>query len=484
MAHQAQASEELKPFRLGGNHTRKFGILAVAGIVLFLLGIVLSTIKLPTEEAESHASAAPAQEHHQGTGADAGQEGNPHAAKGEAHATGHAATGHVIHDTKSEGGTWRRAEWHEEQEDAPHLEKEVTMSSKVGVSLLIGVWWWLLVALFGIFFISIGYAANAGWYIMFKRVLENYYRYLPIGAILLLVIFFAWGKHIYQWYALPVGADELIDGKRGFLNVAFILGTGGLLVGIWAFFGHLLRKNSLAEEAEGGLGHHQKSMVASLGFLPVFAFGFSAFAFLWIMSVDPHWFSTIFAVYCFAGMFVAGMTVTMFITTGLKKEGYLPDLSADHLHDIGKFMFAFSIFWAYIWLSQYLLIWYANIPEETIYYYNRFQDYKLLFALNLLINFFFPFIALMTRDAKRKADSLRATGRVMLFGRFLDVFLLLVPGALGGEGGFHVMLMAAGAVCVVGAVFLYAVYSGFNGLKMEPRNHPYYEESLHHTTGV
>lgn len=499
MAHQA--TEELKPFRMGSHHTRNFGILAAVGVVLFVLGIVFSLIKLPAAEEESAAPAGKEEHHEEGAKpehhgdaggkltvqyASANHEAEAHGgakAEGEEHAAaGHG--GHVIHDTKSEGGTWRRAQFHDDQAIATHHEKEVTLSSKIGVALLIGGYLWLAVALFGIFFMAVSYTANAGWYVMFKRVLESFYRFLPIGSIILLIVFFAFGASIYDWRAESAAHDELIQHKSAFLNVAFILGTGVLLVGVWALLGHMLRTNSLAEEANGGLTYHKKSQGTSILFLVLFGFGFSAFAFLWIMSVDPHWFSTIFGVYCFAGLFVSGMTVTMFITTGLKKEGYLPNFSADHLHDIGKFMFAFSVFWAYIWVSQYLLIWYANIPEETIYYYNRFQDYSVLFAVNVLINFIFPFIALMTRDAKRKAESLRSAGRVMLFGRFLDAFLLLVPGALGAHGGFSVMLMAAGAVCVFGSVFLFVVYSGFNGLKMEPTKHPFYEESLHHSTGV
>ncbi|MFN8397219.1 MAG: quinol:cytochrome C oxidoreductase [Bacteroidia bacterium] len=502
MAHQA--SEELKPFQFGGHHKRKFGILAGVGVLLFILGIVLSTIKLPADEAaESHG--APAKEEHGAKpehGSAAGKPtaqfasaqheaaGHAEGEKAEGHAAAthegdHAAGGHHMEDdAKSPNGTWRRAQWHEEQEIAPHHEKEVTMMSKIGVSLMIGSYWWFAVALFGVFFMAVGYAANAGWYVMIKRVLESYYRYMPIGAVVMLIVFFAFGEHIYDWRAPMAEHDELIQGKSAFLSVGFILGTGFLLVGIWSWFGHLLRKNSIAEEAQGGLVYYEKSRKTGILFLPFFGFGFSAFCFLWIMSVDPHWFSTIFAVYCFAGLFVSGLTVTMFITTGMKREGYLPNLSGDHLHDLGKFMFAISVFWAYIWISQYLLIWYANIPEETIYYYNRFQDYKLLFAVNLLINFFFPFITLMTRDAKRRVESLRFAGSVMIFGRFLDAFLLFVPGALGSEGGFSVMLMSAGAVCIFGALFLFLIFSGYNGQLMEARKHPFYEESVHHSTGV
>jgi hypothetical protein len=495
------ATEDLKPFRLGSNHSKGFLTLALVGIVLFVLGIGLSFVKLAGEEEETHApapAAAPAGEHggagehhsDAGTGKMAQYASADHAATtpaeggATAEATHHEA--HHIFDDTTESGTWRRAHWHEDNAIEAHHEARVPgLAAKIGVSLMIGGYWWFAVALFGVFFIAVCYTANAGWYLPIKRILENYYRFLPIGIAIMLAVFFGFGSEIYEWMVPGIGEhDALIHHKEPFLNVAFILGTGLLLVGLWAFCGHLLKQQSKKEDVEGGLANYMKSKVVSVAFLPLFGFGFSFFIFLWIMSVDPHWFSTIFAVYCFAGLFVSGMTVTMFITTGLKREGYLPSFGADHLHDIGKFMFAFSVFWAYIWVSQYLLIWYANIPEETIYYYNRFQDYKLLFAVNVLINFVFPFISLMPREAKRKIESLRSVGRVMLFGRFLDAFLLLVPGALGAAGGFHVMLMAAGAVCLVGAIFLFVVYKGFEDAPIEARKHPFFEESLHHNTGV
>jgi hypothetical protein len=528
MAHQA-STEELKPFRKGSHHNRNILIMAGLGVVLFVAGILLSLVKLPAEEGGDHGPAAPAgkEEHHDGAGgghkdhhsdaggkttvqyASAGHKVAPNAHEQEEGGGGHSdphspaepnepnpksghhtepAHGghgmHVIFDDTAANGTWRRAHWHADQEIGAHHEKEVTLMSKIGVSFLMGTYWWFAVALFGVFWIAVSVTANASWYVMFRRIIENYYGFLYVAIGLLMAVFFGFGSSIYEWVAVERGHDALIDGKRGFLNAAFIVGTGALLVGIWAFIGHMFRKNSMEEEVNGGTTYFFKQRGIALIFLPLFGFGFSAFAFLWIMSVDPHWFSTIYAVYCFAGLFLTGFTVTMFLTTSLKREGYMPNFSADHLHDIGKLMFAFSVFWGYIWVSQYLLIWYANIPEETIYYYNRFQEYKALFGLNVVINFFFPFIVLMTRDAKRKAESLRFAGGVMLGGRFLDLFLLLVPGALGSEGGFSVMLMGAGMVCLVGALFLQRFYAGINGVKLEPRNHPYFEESVHHSTGV
>jgi hypothetical protein len=402
---------------------------------------------------------------------------------GGGHDTG-AHGGHGVDDSHQENGTWRRAVVYPEQYTMVHHHKEVTTMGKIGASLLGGTFFWLIVALFGVFFIAVGYLANAGWYVYVKRILENYYRFLPIGGLMILAIFFIFGKDIYEWYALEEGVDALIDHKRGFLNVVFVIITAVFIVGIWTFMGHLLKKASLSEENEGGLTWYQKSMRYSAIFMPIFALGFVTCAFIWLMSIDAHWFSTIYGVYCFAGLFVSGMTITMFIASHMHEKGFMPRLTGDHMHDMGKFMFAFSVFWAYIWVSQYLLIWYANIPEETVYYYQRLENYQLLFALNVVINFVFPFIALMTRKAKREIASIRSVGRVMLAGRFLDIYLLIAPGVLGAEGGFGTMLMMFGAFLLMGGIFLFVVFKGFEDAPMEATKHPYFEESIHHDTGV
>lgn len=483
------------------------------GLVLLILGFVLSNIDLGS--GDSHGGDHKLHEEHEGaksddhsdasTGDDVvhyasnqdaghheegahghGEEhgdaahGDAHgdAAHGEDHAHGHDISGH------KENGTWRRAVVHPEQVIATHHTKEITAGSKFGASLLGGTFYWFIIALFGVFFIAVGYLANAGWYVYFKRVLENYYRFLPIAGVVLIATFFIFGKDIYEWYALDKGVDALIDHKRPFLNIAFILATGVLLIAIWSFFGHLFKTGSLKEDAEGGLANYKKGIRLSAMFMPLFGLGFSLFTFMWLMSIDAHWFSTIYGVYCFAGLFVTGMTVTMFISTHLKEGGFLPRLTGDHVHDMGKFMFAFSVFWAYIWVSQYLLIWYANIPEETFYYYQRLENYQLLFALNVVVNFLFPFIALMTRNAKREFASIRSVGRVMLVGRFLDIYLLIAPGVLGAAGGFSTMLMMFGAVLLMGGIFLFVVFKGFEGAPLETTKHPYFDESLHHDTGV
>lgn len=455
---------------------------------------------------EDHSHDGHGEESHDGAAAHADGHGGDHGdGHGEAHGSGHGAH----HSDHLENGTWRRAYLHEAQtyiydeegkvvmvdghpaHDGAH--HEVSDMSKFGSSLLAGSFWWLCVALFGVFFIAVGYLASAGWYITIKRILEPFYRFIPIGGLLILAIFFIFGESVWDWRYYNVNKmdgdtqvlyDHLIDHKSGILNVIFIIVTCVFIVGLWTLFGHLLRKASLKEEEIGGLEMHKKSIGYSAMFLPIFALGFCLCTFIWIMSLEPHWFSTIYAVYCFAGLFVSGAMVSSLIAMHMNEKGFLNVFHGDHLHDMGKFIFAFSVFWAYIWLSQFLLIWYANIPEETVYFYDRFQDYYFLFAANFVINFIFPFLALMTRNAKRKHLSLRSVIRVMLVGRFLDVFLLIAPGALGAEWGFGDMVMYAGSFVFIGGIFMIIVFRGFAETSLIAKKHPFYEESVHHSTGV
>ncbi|HHG85461.1 MAG TPA: hypothetical protein ENJ82_12005 [Bacteroidetes bacterium] len=462
-------------FRLTSKHTRNFGGMALLGVILLILGYVMSIVDLPGNHAADHHAATV-------------EHSDDHAVEPTGHehgeATGHGSHAEADQSGHMEDGTWLRAVVHPKQIHGVHHHTEVSGMTKFGASFLGASFWWLAVSLFGVFFIAVGYLANVGWYVMLKRVLENYYRFLPFVGGILLLVFIIFGKDIYMWKAVEEGTDALIDGKRALLNGVFFIASVVLLVSVWSLLAHMIKKASHAEEAQGGLENHKKSIKFSAIFMPTFGLGFSAASFLWLMSVDPHWFSTIYAVYCFAGLFVGGMTVTMFITTHLRDKGHLPNLHGDHLHDMGKFMFAFSIFWAYIWVSQYLLIWYANIPEETVYYFQRMENYQLLFALNVVLNFVYPFIAMMPRKAKREAASLRSVGRVILLGRLVDVYLLIAPGVLGAEGGFATLVMMAGAFLVLGGGFLFVVFKGFEDAPLEAKNHPYFGESIHHETGV
>ena len=224
------------------------------------------------------------------------------------------------------------------------------------------------------------------------------------------------------------------------------------------------------------------------------------------MSVDAHWYSTLFAWYTGASWFVAAMALTILMTIYLKGKGYLEYVNIEHLHDIGKYMFAFSIFWAYLWFSQYMLIWYANVGEETVYFFHRQQNYPVLFYGNLLLNFVAPFFILMRNDTKRKYGTLIFTSIIVFFGHWLDFFQMIKPGARmtamealahhGGENGHEVAehaeqlgfamgftipgLLELGTMLGFLALFAYVVFNRLTKASLLPKNDPYLAESLHH----
>ncbi|MEL7006844.1 MAG: hypothetical protein AAFN93_29585 [Bacteroidota bacterium] len=215
-------------------------------------------------------------------------------------------------------------------------------------------------------------------------------------------------------------------------------------------------------------------------FLVVFAVSSSIASWDWIMSIDTHWFSTMFGWYVFASWWVSGLALTAFIAVLLKDKGYLSIVDANHIHDIGKFMFAFSIFWTYVWFSQFLLIYYAHIPEETIYFVERWKsdEYSSLFFLNIILNFLLPFLVLMTRDAKRHSRFIKVIAPVILIGHWLDFYLMVTPGTLKENGGFG--FLEFGVMFIYSGAFIFVVLTQLSKMSLYGKNHPMLKESLHH----
>jgi hypothetical protein len=187
-----------------------------------------------------------------------------------------------------------------------------------------------------------------------------------------------------------------------------------------------------------------------------------------------------FGWYVFASWFVSGLAAITLVVVFLKEAGYLKVVNANHIHDLGKFVFAFSIFWTYIWFSQFLLIYYANIPEETFYFVERWKSdhYAPYFFINLILNFFFPFLMLMTRDAKRHIIFLKIVCFAVLFGHWIDFYLMVTPGTLKDNGGFG--FLEIGLIMIYGSAFLFVVLSSLAKHPLIAKNHPMLEESLHH----
>lgn len=347
------------------------------------------------------------------------------------------------------------------------------------------------IGLVGVFFFAIQYAAQAGWSAGIKRIPLAFGSWIPIAFVLLLVLFLVGGHEIFHWTHASLyaeeGGDEIIKGKAPYFFFpleggsfpAFWVARLVIFFTVWYLMFRKLRSLALQEDLEGGTSKWYQMRKTSAIFLVFFAVSSSMAAWDWVMSIDTHWFSTMFGWYVFASWWVAGLALTLFIIVMLKDKGYLAIVNANHLHDLGKFVFAFSIFWTYIWFSQFLLIYYAHIPEETIYFAERWSGhYSPVFFINLILNFFFPFLVLMTRDSKRHTRILKVVCPVVVFGHWIDFYLMISPGTIGHDSGFG--FLEVGLILVFLSAFLFVFYNSLSKAPLFAKNHPMLKESLHH----
>lgn len=291
------------------------------------------------------------------------------------------------------------------------------------------------VAFMMLFFLAAMYLAYSGWHVVFKRVLEAYSLFLPIGLLLMIpIIAGVWlhWHHIYHWAAPGITeTDKIIAGKSGFLNPTFFTVFSLVVMAFFAFYAFKIRGISVKEDEEGTKEYsfYRKLKVNSGIFLPIAGFTSAGIIWLWVMSIDPHWYSTLYAWYATASWLVAAIAMIILTIIFLKFSGYFSFVSDEHLHDLGKYLFGFSVFWTYLWFSQYMLIWYSNVGEETIYFQQRQEQYPVLFWANLAINFILPFFVLMRNSTKRRFGTLGFVAAMLVFGHWLDYYQMIKPGA-------------------------------------------------------
>lgn len=344
----------------------------------------------------------------------------------------------------------------------------------------------------GFFFVAIQYAAQAGWSAPIKRIPLAMGSWIPVSGILMLGLWFLVKGDVFHWthHNLYEGseADKILIGKSPYFF--WPLHAGGfplfyilrmvIFFGLWYWFFTLIRKKILAEDIEGGTSNWLSARKWSAIFLVFFGYSSSVAAWDWVMSIDPHWFSTMFGWYVFASWWVTGLAMITLIVSYLKDAGYLKMVNANHLHDLGKFVFAFSIFWTYIWFSQFMLIYYANIPEETVYFIERLKNapYSWIFYANLILNFVFPFLLLMTRDAKRHTSMLKVVCPIIIVGHWLDFYNMVTPGVMQYDGGIG--FLEIGLAMIFLAAFLLVALSALARYPLVAKNHPMMAESMNH----
>ncbi|MCP3994287.1 MAG: hypothetical protein GY722_04365 [bacterium] len=356
----------------------------------------------------------------------------------------------------------------------------VVAPERIWPNVLLSAMYFIGLGLAGMLFLAFLYMTSAGWSICFKRVAEAVASTLPVGAVLVLLSLGGIGV-LYEWsHADVVAADPLLQAKAVWLNVPFFVARSVVYLAVWLLFYQAMVRTSRRQDETGGLAGYRKSAALSAGFMAAFAVTFTLSTFDWLMSLQPHWFSTMYAVYNFSGAFVSGLAMITLVVILLRRQGALKGVVTEHhLHDLGKLILGFSTFWAYIWFSQYMLIWYSNLPEEVTYYGARHGGaWAVLSAANVLVNWLIPFLVLLPRGAKQTDSTLLRVCCLLLVGRWLNLYVMIQP--VFEESAPALGIWEIAPVVGAAALFVMALRRGLGAADLIPRGDPYLKESLHH----
>ena len=439
--------------------TKKIKIFSLALIMLGLLGIAFGFYSAPSTIEE--AKEIIANSHH----------GDDHASNHDYPGEAHSSMIESSKDYNSE-----HSEGHEMSHDE-HVFHQ--LANRPWAAVYVAAFFFFMISLGTLAFYAIQRAAQAGWSPLLFRVMEGITGYLLPGGIIVLVILLLSAlhfNHLFIWMDPEVVEhDKIIKAKSGYLNVPFFLARGVFYLAGWSLYRYFSRKFSIAQDNSSDISNHVKNFKLSAGFLAFFIVTESMMSWDWIMSIDPHWFSTLFGWYVFASMVVSAITVIAIMIIFLKSLGYLEKVNHNHLHDLAKFMFGFSVFWAYLWFSQFMLIWYANIPEEVTYFITRLEDYQIPFFGMLVMNFILPFLILINSDFKRLNWIIVSAGIIILIGHYMDVFNMIMPSAVGDQWSFGIPEL--GSVMFFAGLFIYIVFDSLTKAPLEATGDPLNKES-------
>lgn len=454
---------------------QRLKITAFALMGLGFIGLAIGFASAPSTEAEAQAMVAGAH------GGHVDAHGSEHSSHDNHSSDTHKEKNHHddAHATTDTHGEHHADEAHGEDHHGEHLLHQ--LQNKPWAALYVAAFFFFMIALGTLMFYAIQRAAQAGWPILLFRVMEGITAYLVPGSIIIYVFLVLTGlhaNHLFVWMdAETVAHDEIIQGKVGYLNVPFFLIRAAIYLLGWNAYRYFSRKFSLAQDAApaGDISNHKKNFRISAVFLVFFFVTESMMSWDWIMSLDPHWFSTLFGWYVLASMLVTAVTVIALVSIYLKSKGYLPKVNDSHLHDLAKFMFGLSVFWTYLWFSQFMLIWYSNIPEEVTYFLTRIDDYNLPFFGMVVMNFVFPLLILMSSDYKRSNWIIVMAGIIIVLGHYIDIFNMIMPATVGGQ--WFIGWAEIGGFLFFAGLFIYVVFRALTKVPLEASGDPYVGES-------
>ncbi len=350
-------------------------------------------------------------------------------------------------------------------------------------SYLVAFFYVSCLALGGLFFTAIQHIAKAGWSTSVRRLPEAMTSFLPVVVLGSMILILGL-KHLYPW-ANPeiVAHDPVIQAKAAYLNTGFLIVRLLIFSLGMFFFGHKIVGNSLKQDQSGEHALTEKNLALSIAWVVFFSLSFSMFCVDLLMSLLPSWYSTIFGIYCFAGLFQSSLAFIVLLMIYVKRKGFVSGYyTVEHIHDVAKFLKGFTVFWAYIAFSQFMLIWYANIPEETEYYLMRAEGGWMAISMALLFfKFIIPFLALLPRGAKRNESHLILVCLLILIMQYVDVYWLVYPNFFEGHVtfGFYEVAM----LMLFGGLFLVTLMNFLQKNSLVAIKDPRLHEALdHHVT--
>ena len=341
--------------------------------------------------------------------------------------------------------------------------------------------YWVTLALGALFFTLLQHVTGAVWSIVVRRVSEAMSTTLPWLALFFIPVLLGAGTLFHWSHADVMASDAVLARKAGYLNLGFFAVRGVLYFAIWTALAWLLNRHSLAQDASGDPARTLSLRKISAGGMFFFAFSITFAAFDWLMSLDPHWYSTIFGVYVFVGGFLVSMAFMTLFLLHLKGRGILADtVTIEHYHDLGRLLFAFSVFWAYIGGSQYFLIWYANIPEETSWFLARWDadSWRMLSLCLIAFHFAVPFLVLVFHAAKRNLTVLRSIAALLMVMHYVDMYWLVMP-TMSAES-VQPSWMDATTVFGIGGIVVWLFYRRFASHPIVPKGDPRLQDSIAH----
>lgn len=452
----------------------KLKIFAIALIVLGAVGTAVSFMTTPKTLEEAKGIMA-SHGHHNG-----GSHRDTHAKADNTHKEHQKG---AKHETQSEGVTKEHTAQSEGHNDhhAEHVFHQ--MQNRPVVAFYVAMLFFLGITLLVLAFYAAQRVANAGWSVVLFRVFEaitNNIHYVTVFMVLFIIGTALHKFHLFPWMKEGVfdpqspNYDPVIYAKKWWMNIPGWTIRSLVYLAGWNIFRVILRKKSIKQD-NGDLKLHKNIYNWGVGFIAFFMISESLMSWDWIMGIDPHWFSTLFGWYVLSTFLVSALTVVAMVTIYLRHKGALPLVNDSHIHDLTKFMFGFSVFWTYLWFSQFMLIWYSDMSEETTYFLQRFNEYKIPFLSMVVMNFVFPVLLLINSDFKTIRWIVLTAGVVILVGHYVDLSIMIMPGTVGGQWGFGIGEISG--LLFFAGIFIYATFSAFAKVSPVPKGNPYLHES-------